>query len=104
MATGRLGAVAPSATTYTRLYKPGTGVKGTGSISACNRSASAETKIRIAMSVATTPTNAEFIEYDTVLLPGESMQLSGIVLGDAHEIAVYADTANATFVMWGIEE
>lgn len=104
MATGRLGAVAPSANTYTQLYKPATGVSGTGSISVCNRSASAQALIRIAISAATTPTSAEFIEYDTVLLPNESMQLSGIVVGDAHEISVYADTANTSFVMWGIPE
>lgn len=104
MATGRLGASAPSATTYTEVYRPPSGKTGTFSVSVCNRGAT-QAAIRVALAVnAAAPTNGEFIEYDTTLTANESMQITGIVLGNSHALSGYASTADVSFVAWGIEE
>jgi hypothetical protein len=114
MASGRLGALKPSAAAYKTLYKPAAGVVAVVSISFCNQSASADTvRIAVAQSASTDPTPAttEFVAYgSSVAASGDSgfgdramfgpYELNG---NNNDQIVVYSVGGNISFVCTGDE-
>jgi hypothetical protein len=102
MATGRLGAFDISSTTNTTVYTCPAETFTVATISLCNRSASART-VRIAVASASTPTVAEYIEYDASLLANGVLERTGIVVDAGKLLVVYASAADISCVVMGIE-
>lgn len=102
MATGRLGASDLSATTNTTVYTCPEGIYTVASINICNRGANT-TSIRVAVSDADTPTNAEFIEYEADVFSQNVIERTGLVLSAGQRIVVYSTEASVSAVVFGIE-
>lgn len=103
MATGRLGVSAIPATTNTTVYTVPTGYYAVCNVSVTNRNASSAIKVRIAMASTSTPSNQEWIEYDTTIVPNGVFERTGLVLNAGLNIVVYSDTANVGCTVYGIE-
>jgi len=74
------------------------------SLNVCNRN-NIDVKISVALSSsATTPTNSEYLEYETTLLGKGVLERSGIVLGTAQYLVVLSNRPNVIGVCWGVEQ
>lgn len=102
MATGRLGAADLAAATNTTLYTVPADTFTVLSVSICNRNTTA-VNVRIAVASSATPTNSEFIEYDTQIAGNGSLERTGIVLDAAKLIVVRSSAVNVSAVAYGIE-
>lgn len=103
MASGILGTPADlAAGTYTTLYTVPASTFAVASVSIVNRSNTALT-VRLAVAEASTPTNAEFIEYDSTLAPKAILERTGIVMQAGKLLVVYSSAVNCNAVVFGIE-
>jgi len=107
MATGRLGAAAPAATTWTQAYAVPLTTFAVVTLSIANRGASAMT-VRVALTTTVapgTPANTEFLEYDSTVIANGVLERTGIVMDavQARYLNVYTSNANASVVVYGIE-
>lgn len=102
MANGILGTADLSATTLTTLYTVPADNFAVVSINLVNRSATNRT-IRIALAAADTPTNAEYIEYDTTLVGNGAIERTGIVLDAGKKVVCYANSTDISVVVFGLE-
>jgi len=102
MANGRLGASDLSAATLTSVYTVPVDTFTVVSLSLCNR-ANQATNVRVAVAAASTPTNAEWIEYDTELLGKGVLERTGIVMDAGKILVVYSTSPNVSAVAMGIE-
>ena len=103
MATGRLGTATLTAATDTTLYTVPADTFAVVSINLCNRSAANPADVRIAICDAATPTNDEFLEYDSELLASGVIERTGIVMDANKLLVVRASTNDITAVAYGIE-
>lgn len=101
MANAILGQSAPSATTYTALYTVPASNFLVANVSIANRASTAVT-VRLAVAAATTPTNAEFIEFDTTIPGFGVLERTGIAVPAGRIIVVYASNANTSCSTYGI--
>lgn len=102
MATGRLGTADLAATTLTTLYTCPATTFTVASVSICNRTASPIT-VRLAVASAATPTNAEYIEYDTTIAANQVLERTGIVMDAGKLIVVRSSATGVSAVAYGIE-
>ena len=102
MASGRLGASDVAAGTYTTVYTCPASTFAVVSINLLNRGNSA-CFVRLAIADASTPTNGEFIEFDTELTPKSLLERTGIVMQAGKLLVVYTNVANVSAVAFGIE-
>ena len=102
MATGRLGTADLAATTLTTLYTCPATTFTVASVSICNRTASPIT-VRLALASAATPTNAEYIEYDTTIAANQVLERTGIVIDAGKLIVVRSSATGVSAVAYGIE-
>jgi hypothetical protein len=102
MATGLLGQAAPSAATYTTVYTVPATTFTVLALSICNRSSST-VALRVALAASTTPTAAEFIEYDAVVGANGVLERTGIMMDAGKRLVVYASNANTSVSVFGIE-
>jgi hypothetical protein len=102
MATGRLGVQDLVADTDTIVYTVPVGTYAVANISITNRNATSIT-MRLAMATAGTPTDAEWIEYDTVIIPNGVFERTGLVMQGGLNLVVKADDANVGVTVYGIE-
>ena len=102
MATGRLGNSALSAATNTTAYTVPTGYYTVCNVSLTNRNTTA-IRIRIAMASTATPNLQEWMEFDTIVVPGGVFERTGLVMQAGLNIVVYSDTANVGCTVYGIE-
>jgi len=102
MATGRLGNVDIPATTNTTAYTVPVGVYAVANISLTNRNATS-VNIRVAMATTATPTDQEWIEYETVLIPNGVFERTGLVMQGGLNLVVYSSAANVGCTVYGIE-
>ena len=102
MATGRLGNVDIPATTNTTAYTVPVGTYAVANISLANRNATS-VNIRVAMATTATPTDQEWIEYETVLIPNGVFERTGLVMQGGLNIVVYTSSANVGCTIYGIE-
>ena len=102
MATGRLGTADLAATTLTTLYTCPATTFTVASVSICNRTTSPIT-VRLAVASAATPTNAEYIEYDTTIAANQVLERTGIVMDAGKLIVVRSSATGLSAVAYGIE-
>ncbi len=102
MATGRLGTADLSATTNTTVYTCPTSTFTVASVSICNRNSTTVT-IRLALASSSTPTAAEYLEYDVQLLANGVLERTGIVLDAGKLLVAYSSASNVSVVAMGIE-
>ena len=104
MATGRLASpVQLAATTNTTVYTVPTGYYSVFNVSMTNTSTSPVT-IRLAMASTSTPSTAEWIEYDTTIVAKGVFERTGLVLDTGKLIVAYASAGSAVNVtVYGIE-
>jgi hypothetical protein len=102
MATGRLGVQAIPATTNTTVYTVPVGFYSVCNVSITNRNASA-ISIRLAMATTATPSDAEWIEWETIIIPNGVFERTGLVLNGGLNIVVFSSAANVGCTVYGIE-
>jgi len=102
MATGRLGIADLAATTLTTLYTCPATTFTVASVNICNRTAAPIT-VRIAVASVATPTNAEYIEYDTTIAANQILERTGIVMDAGKLIVVRSSATGVSAVAYGIE-
>ena len=108
MASGRRGAVKPAADTDTVLTTnpASSGYIATVNVSACNQGDSS-VEVRIALVDGTTAGDlaaTDYLEYGLDIAPSEAVERSALVLGEGQSVVVRADTADVSFVAYGIEQ
>ena len=102
MATGRLAAADLSAGTNTTVYDTPAEIYTVASLNIVNRG-NQPTVINVAIADLDTPTNGEYIEYETELNPKAILERTGIVLAAAQKIVVRSSQAHISVVAFGIE-
>lgn len=102
MASGILGAEDLASGTLTTLYTVPSETFCVASVNIVNRG-NVAVGIRIAVAAADTPTNAEWIEFDTTLDPKAILERTGIVLDATKKLVVYSTAVNVNAVAFGIE-
>ena len=102
MATGRLGAEDLTATTNTTVYTVPASTFAVVTINVCNRSTT-DRAVRLAIAEADTPTNAEWIEYDTTLIASGVLERTGVVIDATKKIVAYSNSTDVSVVVYGIE-
>ena len=105
MATGRLGTANITTTANTSVYTVPASTFSVVSVNVVNRSSSATTNIRIAISSSASPGIDEWIEYDAQLVANGVLERTGLVLDAGKIIVVQTPTATPTLsvVVHGIE-
>ena len=95
MATGRLAAQDMSAATLATVYLTPAATYTVASV----------TMFLIRMSIAdnATPTNGEYIEFETGLLSKNILERTGIVLSATQKIVILSSQASVSAVVVGIE-
>jgi hypothetical protein len=104
MATGRLAAAAQlAATTNTTVYTVPTGYYAVANVSFTNTGTSSVT-VRLAMATSASPSSAEWIEYDTVIVGKGVFERTGLVLQAGLNLVAYSNTGSAVNVtVYGFE-
>jgi hypothetical protein len=102
MATGRLAGEDISAATNTTVYTCPAETYTVASVNIVNRG-SQPTTVNLAIADLATPTNGEYIEYQTELLPKNVLERTGIVLAATQKIVIYSSQGNVSCVAFGIE-
>jgi hypothetical protein len=105
MIHGRLGAVAPTATTLTAVYTVPASRKATVTLNVCNRG-SAPITVRVAHidGAVGAVANEDYIEWSAPLPVGGVLERTGITMQPTHTLAVFASDGNASAVVHGIEQ
>ena len=93
MATGILGIADLAAATNTTVYTVPADTFAVITVNVTNRNA-ASRDVRVAISATTTPTGAEWIEFDTELLGNGSLERGGIVLDATKNVVVYSNSTD----------
>jgi len=102
MATGILGTADLQATSNTVVYTVPNETFSVVSINITNRS-SLSRNIRLATAETDSPSNAEWIEFDSELLGSGVLERSGIVLDAGKRVIAFSDSADVNVVVYGIE-
>jgi len=101
MASGRIATVDMPVGVNTVLYTMPVGMIQVLTVGVCNRN-SLDVKIRLAFTDgATEPTNADYLEYDTIVRANGVFERTGIALNGEQVLIGYADIGNVSFSVWG---
>jgi len=102
MATGILGQSAPAANTDTTVYTVPSTKTATFNINVVN-TGSASAAVTIALASSGTPAASEYIEFQTVLAPGQVLERGGLVIQATENVVVNCSTANCSVSVYGYE-
>lgn len=102
MATGRLGTVAPSATTNTTVYTVPTGNYAVFNVSFTNTNSTPVT-VRLAIASSSTPAASEYIEYGTTIVGNGVLERTGLVAGAGLLVVAYVSGTGVNVNVYGIE-
>jgi hypothetical protein len=103
MASGILGQQSLAATTNVTVYTVPSNNYAIANISIANRGTT-EVTVRVALSAGVTPTNAEYIEFDSVIPPNGILERTGIAMQAAKRVVIRASNANVSASVYGIEQ
>lgn len=104
MASGRLGRSNPTADTLTTVYTAPAGYYSVVTLAILNYTdASTYYKVAVLESGQSTPTVADYIEYETVITSKNIIERTGIVIGDGQKIVVLCPTSSLLINVFGIE-
>lgn len=99
MASGRIATIDMPANVNTVIYKMPTGTIQILTIGVCNRNTS-DVKIRLAFTNGGELTDADYLEYDTLVRANGVFERTGIALAGEQVLIGYSDTANVSFAVW----
>jgi len=102
MATGVFGRFDLVTDTDTVIYTVPENTFSIVTLNICNRSAGTA-GINIAISSTQTIEVADYLEFNTQLVPNGVLERSGIVVDGGYSLMVRADVANITAIAYGIE-
>lgn len=102
MASGTLGQAALVAATNTSIYTVPAATFTVLHVSAINRGTSVAT-VRLALASSSTPTNAEYIEYDAQIGPNGVLERTGIIMDQGKILVAYANNDNVSVCAYGVE-
>jgi hypothetical protein len=102
MANGILGTAAIAAVTDTTVYTVPADTFSVVSVNVVNRGTSSA-DVRIAIAATGTPSDAEYVEYDTTILPSGVVERTGIVLDATKNVVVRASTGDCSAQVYGLE-
>jgi hypothetical protein len=102
MASGVLGIIDLVATVNTTLYTCPSNTFTVASLNICNRG-TVSSLIRVAITDSSSPTNAEYIEFDATLPASGVLERSGLVLNAGKNIVIRSDQNSVSAVCYGIE-
>lgn len=100
-----LAQVAPAATTLTDLYTvPALTSVTASTLTVCNQNSTAiKFRVSVAIGGAANATK-QYLYYDVTILKNDSFSATvGLTLGASDVVRVYADTANVSFNLFGVE-
>lgn len=99
-----LGQVAPGATSWTTLYTvPAANSAVCSTLAVCNRGATASFRVAVRPE-GEALANKHYIVYDNYVNSADSIFLTlGITLGANDVVAVYSDSANVSYNLFGSE-
>jgi hypothetical protein len=84
------------------VYTVPVGSYAVANVSITNRNTSSIT-MKLAMATTGTPTDAEWIEWSTIIIPNGVFERTGLVLQGGLNIVVNTDSANVGVTVYGIE-
>lgn len=105
MTSGILGQAGLTPATNAVLFSVEAGYFCTTNINLVNRSATTETKVRVAVIDGADPgsvADANYLEYDTVLYPNGMLERTGLVLDAGKSVVVRAETGEVSATAYGI--
>jgi len=100
--SGLLGKADLAADTFTDLYTVPTQTVATVNLNLCNRSADA-VNVRIALHTGTL-TDADYLEYDSVIPPRGLLERTGFAMSTGETLTVHASGAGISARAHGFEE
>jgi len=104
MANGVLGRVSLASTTLTTVYTVPVSTLAYVNINVANRTAS-NAAVRIALAqTAGSPSDAEYIEYDSFVAPNGVIERTGLVIDAGWSVVAFSDKANVSVQTYGIEQ
>lgn len=104
MANGVLGRVSLASTTLTTVYTVPVSTLAYVNINVANRTAS-NAAVRIALAqTAASPSDAEYIEYDSFVAPNGVIERTGLVIDAGWSVVAFSDKANVSVQAYGIEQ
>lgn len=102
MATGRLGVQDLTADTDTTVYTVPVGSYAVANVSITNRNTTS-ISMKLAMATTGTPTAAEWIEWNTIIIPNGVFERTGLVLQGGLNIVANVNAENVGVTVYGIE-
>jgi hypothetical protein len=103
MASGVLGQVSLASTTNTLVYTVPSSTLAYVNVNVSNRNAS-DVAVRVALAATASPTNAEFIEYDSFIAPNGVLERTGLVLEAGRRVIAYSNSTNVSVNVYGVEQ
>lgn len=101
MASGTLGQASLAAITNTTVYTVG----ATPSVFnvSINNTSGYPVAVNLAIATASTPTAAEYLEFETVIPPNSVLERGGIVATSGKLVVAYASVAGVSVNVYGYE-
>jgi len=103
MASGVLGQVSLASTTNTLVYTVPTSTLSYVNVNVSNRNAS-DIAVRVALAATATPTNGEYIEYESFIAPNGVLERTGLVLEAGRKVIAYSNSTNVSVNVYGVEQ
>jgi len=103
MASGVLGQVSLASTTNTLVYTVPSSTISYVNVNVSNRNAS-DIAVRVALAATATPTNAEYIEYESFIAPNGVLERTGLVLEAGRKVIAYSNSTNVSVNVYGVEQ
>jgi hypothetical protein len=102
MATGRLGVQDLTADTDTTVYTVPVGTYAVANVSITNRNEAA-ISMKLAMATTGIPTDEEWVEWNTIIIPNGVFERTGLVMQGGLNIVVNTNASNVGVTVYGIE-